>query len=352
MTTLTDLLQSAVADGTAPGAAALVAHGDDIETAAAGELETDAIVRAASITKPITAAAVMVLVDDGTLALDDPISRWLPELASPRVVRTPQSPLDDTVPAARPITVEDLLTFRAGWGFPSDFSIPAASELFQRLPVFGVTETPDEWLVTLAGIPMVAQPGEAWLYNTCSDIQGVLVARASGSAFPEWMAERIFEPLGMTDTGFHVPAGKLGRLPEYHRSEGWPSGELWASPPVFPSGSGGLVTTLDDWHRFGRMLLADGGDVLRPESVRMMMTDQITREQSEAASLFLEGAGWGFGGSVEADGRYGWVGGTGTTAHVHPASATVAVLFTQVQMTGPTPTPLMRAFWDHAFGAA
>ncbi len=350
MTTLAELLESAVADGTAPGATALVAHGDDTEIAAAGELAPDAIVRAASITKPITAAALMTLAEDGTLALEDPIARWLPELAGPRVVRTPQSPLDDTVPAARPITVEDLLTFRAGWGFPSDFSTPAASELFQKLPVFGVTETPDEWLQTLAGIPMVAQPGEAWLYNTCSDIQGVLIARASGRSLPEWLAERIFDPLGMADTGFHVSAAKLVRLPGYHRPEGWPSGELWQTPPVFPSGSGGLVTTLDDWHRFGRMLLADGGDVLRPESVRLMMTNHITPEQSEAAALFLEGAGWGFGGSVEADGRYGWVGGTGTTAHVHPASATVGLLFTQVQMTGPTPTPLMRAFWEYAFG--
>ena len=119
------------------------------------------------------------------MTLDDPIARWLPELASPRVVRTPQSPLDDVVRAARPITVEDVLTFRAGWGFPSDFSLPAVVELFEKLPVFGPRETPDEWLATLAQVPMLRQPGEAWLYNTCSDIQGVLIARVSGQPLPD-----------------------------------------------------------------------------------------------------------------------------------------------------------------------
>src|SRR4051812_34237492 len=125
MTTLQTLLDSAVAAGVAPGATALVARGEDVETAAAGELAPDSIVRAASITKPITAAALMLLVDDGLVSLEDEIARWLPELASPHVVRTPESALDNLVPAARPITVEDVLTSRAGWGFPSDFSLPA-----------------------------------------------------------------------------------------------------------------------------------------------------------------------------------------------------------------------------------
>src|SRR6266545_1129386 len=277
MTSLQHLLETAVESGKAPGAAALVAHGEDVEIAGVGEVEPESIVRIASITKPITAAAVMILVDEGLVLLDDPIARWLPELASPRVVRTPQSAIDDVVPAARPITVEDVLTFRAGWGFPSDFSLPAVGELFQRLPVFGPRETPDEWLATLAQVPMLRQSGEAWLYNTCSDIQGVLIARVSGQPLPAFLAERIFEPLRMTDTSFHVPADKLDRLPAYH-----------------------------------------GPDL---------------------APLFLEGAGWGFGGAVAAYGRYGWVGGTGTTAHVAPSTGTIAILFTQVQMSGPTPTP-------------
>jgi CubicO group peptidase (beta-lactamase class C family) len=350
MTSLQNLLEKAVERGTVPGAAALVAHGEDVEIAGVGEVHPESIVRIASITKPIIAAALMLLVDEGLVSLDDPIARWLPELASPRVVRTPQSAIDDIVPAARPITFEDVLTFRAGWGFPSDFSLPAVVELFQKLPVFGVRETPDEWLATLAQLPMLCQPGEAWLYNTCSDIQGVLIARVSGQSLPEFLAQRIFEPLGMSDTGFHVPAEKLDRLPPYRRPDLAPIEDgLWTEPPIFPSGAGGLVSTLADWHRFGRMLLADGGQLLSPRSVRLMTADHLTQEQRQASTLFLEGAGWGFGGAVAVDGRYGWVGGTGTTAHVAPSTATVGVLLTQVQMTGPTPTQLMREFWQYAF---
>jgi CubicO group peptidase (beta-lactamase class C family) len=166
MTPLRDLLETSVESGTVPGAAALVARGDDVEVAGAGEVERESIVRIASITKPITAAAIMILVDEALVSQDDPIARWLPELASPLVVRTPESAIDDVVPATRPLTVEDVLTFRAGWGFPSDFSLPAVVELFRKLPVFGPRETPDEWLATLAQVPMLRQPGEAWLYNT------------------------------------------------------------------------------------------------------------------------------------------------------------------------------------------
>jgi CubicO group peptidase (beta-lactamase class C family) len=350
---LHDLLERAVESGAVPGAAALVARGDEVEIGSVGEVEADAIVRIASITKPITAGAVMLLVDEGLLSLDDPVARWLPELASPWVVRRPESPIDDVVPAVREITVEDLLTFRAGWGFPSDFSLPAVVELFQKLPVFGPRETPDEWLATLAAVPMLRQPGEAWLYNTCSDIQGVLIARVSGEPLPQFLAERIFEPLGMTDTGFHVPAEKLERLPPYHSPDrALRDDNLWTQPPIFPSGGGGLVSTLADWHRFGRMLLADGGGLLSGESARLMRTDHLTQEQRQASTLFLEGAGWGFGGAVQHDGRYGWVGGTGTAAHIAPATGTIGILLTQMPMTGPTPTPLMREFWQYAFGVA
>jgi CubicO group peptidase (beta-lactamase class C family) len=330
MSTLKGLLEAAVARDEAPGAAALVDRAGTVERASAGDLQTDSIVRIASLTKPITAAALMLLVDDGLVAVDDPIPRWLPELAAPTVVRTPDAPVDDVVPAARPVTVEDLLTFRAGWGFPDDFSLPAVGVLFERLPVFDVRETPEEWLRTLASVPMLRQPGDAWLYNTCSDIQGVLIARIAKRPLAEVLAERIFEPLEMVDTAFQLPG---------------------AEPPVFASGGGGLVSTLADWHRFALMLLADGGGLLSRESVRRMTTDHLTQEQRDASTLFLEGAGWGYGGSVGPGARYGWVGGTGTTAHVDLATGTGGILFTQRHMTGPTPPPLMRAFWDYAFGA-
>jgi CubicO group peptidase (beta-lactamase class C family) len=371
---LQSLVQSFVDVGDAPGVVALVARGEDVELAAAGSLDVegsapmapDTIMRVASITKPITAAAVMLLVDDGRLAVDDPISRWLPELASPVVVRTPSSPVDDVVPAVRPITVEDLLTFRAGWGFPSDFSLPAVQPLFTDLhqgPSSEGVPPPDEWLAVLARIPLLAQPGEAWLYNTCSDVLGLLVERVAGTPFPSFLAERIFEPLGMVDTGFWVPAEKLGRFATSYRPA--PDGSLeladrpdgsWSRAPVFPSGAGGLVSTAPDWYRFGRMLLDGGRPLLSEESVRLMTTDHLTAEQRAASTLFLEGQGWGFGGSVdvapsepwEVPGRYGWVGGTGTAAHVVPSTETVTVMLTQREMSDPTPTATMREFWRHA----
>lgn len=384
MADLQGLIESFVDTGVAPGVVALVARGDDVDVAVAGALDLegsapmarDTIVRIASIGKPITAAAVMTLVDDGTLALDDPIARWLPELASPVVVRTPGAPLDDVVPAARPITVGDLLTSRAGWGFPPDFALPAVQPLFTELrqgPMNAGVPEPQVWLEILARIPLLHQPGQAWLYNTCSDVQGVLVARASGRPLPEFLAERIFEPLGMADTGFVVPAEKHSRFATAYRPAGdgglelvdRPDGE-WASMPAFPSGAGGLASTADDWLAFGRMLLsrgvapaaAGGRRVLSEEAVRLMTTDHLTADQRADSRLFLEGQGWGFGGSVDVaredpwnvPGRYGWVGGTGTAAHVVASTGTVTILLTQREMTGPETTPHLRAFWRHAAG--
>ena len=378
MADLQGLIESFVDTGVAPGVVALVARGDEVEVAVAGALDVegsapmtrDTIVRVASITKPITAAAVMRLVDDGTLALDDPISRWLPELAAPMVVRAPDAPLDDVVPAARPITVGDLLTSRAGWGFPSDFSLPAVQPLFTELrqgPMNAGVPAPDDWLRTLARVPLLHQPGEAWLYNTCSDVQGVLVARASDRPLPEFMAERLFEPLAMADTGFDVPVQKRARFATAYRPTADGALELvdrpdgdWAERPAFPSGAGGLVSTADDWLAFGRMLLAGGvargGRVLSERAVRLMTTDHLSARQRADARRFLEGQGWGFGGSVDVahedpwnlPGRYGWVGGTGTAAHVVPSTGTVMILLTQREMTGPTTPPPLRAFWRHA----
>ncbi|MFE5990953.1 serine hydrolase domain-containing protein [Streptomyces sp. NPDC056453] len=378
MTSLQDIFAPHVRDGSLPGAVALVARGDRVEVEIAGSaalgggspMARDSIFRIASITKPITAAAVMMLVDEGRIALDDPVDRWLPEIAKPVVVRTPDAPVDDVVPAARPITVADLLTFRAGWGFPSDFSLPAVQALF-GLQKNGLSPQlvapPDEWMAHLARIPLLNQPGEAWLYNTCSDIQGVLISRVSGSALPDFLAERVFEPLGMTDTGFEVPAGKLDRFTTSYRprKEGGlqpadaPDGQ-WSSLPAFPSGAGGLVSTADDWYAFARMLLAEGvaggRRLLSSDAVRQMTTDQLTAAQREASGLFTEGQGWGFGGSVDVApvdpwnvmGRYGWVGGTGTAAHLVPSTGAVGILLTQVEMTGPTPPALMRDFWRYA----
>jgi CubicO group peptidase (beta-lactamase class C family) len=380
MTNMHEVLQTHVSNGSAPGAVGLVARDARVEVQVVGSVDVDgtspmargSIFRIASITKPITAAAVMMLVEDGRIALDDPVEPWLPELASPTVVRTPASPVDDVVPADRPITVVDLLTSRAGYGFPSDFSLPAIGPLLelQQGPLPQLFTTPERWMAALSRIPLLHQPGDAWLYNTCSDIQGVLISRVSGRPFPEFLAERLFEPLGMADTGFEVPAGKLDRFTSYYQTkqEGGlelvdaPDGQ-WSNPPKFPSGAGGLVSTVDDWHAFARMLLADGTvdghRLLSPASVRQMTTDQLTQSQRDASQLFLEGQGWGFGGSVDVSaidpwnvpGRYGWVGGTGTAAHITASTGAVSILLSQVAMTGPTPPAVMRDFWRSAANA-
>lgn len=381
---LGDVLLPYVADGTLPGAVGLVARGDDVEFAAVGSaaaggrtpMARDSIFRIASITKPIAAAAVMVLVDDGRLDPVDSVRRWLPELAAPSVVRTPESPLDDVVPAARPITVEDLLSSRTGYGFAPDFDLPAVRPLFAEGVQSDGREpqrflATDEWLQTLAGIPMLHQPGEAWLYNTSSDLQGVLIERVSGQSLPDFMAERIFDRLGMRDTGFVVPAAKRDRFTSYYRADGSGGLELadgpdgqWSSLPPFPSGAGGLASTVDDWLAFGRMLLAegataDGRRLLSAQSVRLMTSDHLTGGQRAASRLFLEGQGWGYGGSVDVEaldpwnvpGRYGWVGGTGTSAHVVPATGSVHILLTQLAATGPAPAQQLRDFWRYAAGA-
>lgn len=378
-TVLSEALQPHVDSGALPGVVGLVASGEDERVVALGHrafdgpaMTRDSIFRIASITKPITAAATMMLVERGKLGLDDPVARLLPELAQPRVLRTLGGPVEDTVPARRPITTRHLLAFSAGHGFPSDFTAPVVQLLFSRLgqgpPNPQGPPAPDAWMRLLAEIPLLHQPGEGWTYNTGSDILGVLIARASGQSLPEFLSENVFLPLGMHDTGFFVPDADLPRFTTYYRPDprtgdlavvDEPSGQ-WAAAPAFPSAAGGLVSTVDDWLAFGRMLLAGGTHgrtrLLSEASVRMMTTNYLDAAVREASRIFLDGQGWGFGGSVDVAaidswnvlGRYGWVGGTGTAAHVIPSEGTVTILMTQVEMSGPTPPQVMRDFWTAA----
>ncbi|MGW1186364.1 serine hydrolase domain-containing protein [Streptomyces sp. NPDC002559] len=397
MSDLRDVLEKHTGPGAAPGAVALVARGDraaevvavgTADVAGGTPMDRDSIFRIASMTKPIVAAAAMMLVDDGRMALDDPVGRWLPEWAAPKVLRTPASPVDDVVPAVRAVTVEDLLTFRAGIGFPDDFSLPGVAPLFDELkqgpPEPQSVPGPDEWMAVLSRIPLLHQPGEGWLYNTCSDILGVLIARVSDRSLPDFLAERLFEPLGMADTGFAVPADRIDRFTGCYRAdpEGGglqlfdaPDGQ-WSRLPAFPSGAGGLVSTAGDWYAFARILIADGivegrtdGDaggsagrgaggrrLLSADSVRRMTTDHLTRAQRDGGRLFLGGQGWGYGGSVDiaaveswnVPGRYGWVGGTGTAGYLVPATGAVTVLLTQLAVTGPAAGSFMQDFWRYA----
>ena len=173
----------------------------------------DSIFRIASITKPITAAAVMMLVEDGRIALDDPVGQWLPELASPHGRPTPAQPGRRRGPGHQADHRGRSAHLPRRVRLPVRLLLPAVRLLFSELkqgpPQPQLVAAPDEWMAALSRIPLLYQPGEAWLYDTCSDILGVLIARVSGRPLPEFLAERLFGPLGMADTGFEVPAAKL-----------------------------------------------------------------------------------------------------------------------------------------------
>jgi CubicO group peptidase (beta-lactamase class C family) len=323
-------------------------------------------VRGASITKPLMAALAMMLVEDGTLRLDDPVDDLLPELASPRVLRTPTSELDDTVAAERPITLRHLLTSTSGHGFATVESpvVPLLMErLLQASMELDQVPAPDEWMRRLSAIPLIHHPGDGWTYNASYDVLGVLLARAAGQDLATLMAERLLDPLGMVDSGFHVPAGKRDRFTTLHGSDLSVSDEpdgSFAEPPAFASGAGGIVTTVDDLLAFGRMLLGPTSRLLSESSIELITTDHTTPQQREMGGFFLDGQGWGFGGGVDTSllslwnvvGRYGWVGGTGTSAYVIPAHGSVNVLLTQVELGSPASTEVMEAFWTYAAGVS
>lgn len=360
------LLSRHVEAGTVPGVIAAVARGGYTSVEVLGTsgpggrpLCRDTIVRIASMTKPIVAAAAMTLVEDGVLELDEPVHRLLPELADRRVLRHEAAEPDDTVPARRAITVEDLLCFRLGIGvlpvFPATHPIQhayAAARLGgDGPPGSHPVPAPDEWMRRLGELPLIAQPGERWLYHTGADVLGVLLARASGRRLGDLLEERIFGPLGMRDTAFHVPADNLDRfVPQLVPAAGGgfdvfdPVDGAWSAPPAFESGGGGLVSTVDDLLAFAGMLRAGGGQVLSPCSVSEMTTDRLTAAQRADAAFFLQGAGWGLGLSVDAHGRYGWDGGLGTGWRSDPARDVTSVLLTQVAWAGPAGPQLLHEF--------
>ncbi|MEU4233661.1 serine hydrolase domain-containing protein [Nonomuraea sp. NPDC026600] len=381
-----DVLGGHVVSGAVPGLVALVGRGGDTHVEAMGTLHVggtepmrrDTIFRMASVTKPVTAAGVMILVEECRLGLDEPVDEWLPELADRRVLARIDAPLEDTVPAARPITVRDLLTFTFGFGAvlapPETYPIQTAIRelgLDTTAPGFG----PEEWIRRLGTLPLMHQPGALWQYHTGSDVLGVLVGRVSGQSLEEFLRERLFGPLGMKDTGFHVPADRIHRLPTSyaHNPE---NGELvvwdeaatgkYSTPPVFQAGGDGLVSTVDDYHAFYRMLLNKGtlgGErVLSRASVELMTMDHLTPEQKVEKDAFGDHfgrhGGYGFGTAVRTHrrdlaslGQFGWDGGLGTTAYADPAEGLTGILLTQTAMDSAHTPRLHRDFWTTAYQA-
>ncbi|HET7244220.1 MAG TPA: serine hydrolase domain-containing protein [Streptosporangiaceae bacterium] len=349
-----------VGDDKVPGLVALVARGDQVHVEALGRLAVDgppvardSIFRIASTTKPITAAVTLAVAAEGLIGLDEPVDRLLPELAGRKVLRRMDGALDDTVPAARAITVRDLLTFTFGFGMVGEmFASPepwpvvaAAGEL--RLSTIGppdppVPPDPDTWIAALGSLPLLAQPGERWMYNTGAQVLGVLVARAAGQPFGEVLKTRIFGPLGMRDTGFwtadtHRLATAYQPSPDGLVVLDEPDGK-WSRPPRFGDGAAGLVSTAGDLLAFARMLLRGGAPVLPADAVRAMTTDQLTPAQKAGGGLlpgFFQGRSWGFCQAVYDSGAFGWDGGLGSSWLVDPSQDLIVIVLTQRMFESP-----------------
>ena len=387
---LHEVMTGYVERGEVPGLVTMIArrgegHVDAVGAMADGSEEPmrrDTIFRISSMTKPITAVAAMICVEDCLLRLDEPVDRLLPELGNRRVLRRPEADLDDTVPAHRPITVRDLLTFTMGLGIVAaePGTVPLADaldqlELGQGMPSPAMPPAPDEWIRRLGSLPLLYQPGERWLYNTGADVLGVMIERAVGQPFETFLAQRVFEPLGMKDTGFDVPWDKIGRLPTEYvidprtgRAAVYddPHDGQWSRLPSFPSGGGGLVSTADDYLAFADMLrekgVSRGVRILSRPSVEFMTSDQLTPEQKAASGLvpgYFRVHGWGFGMSVVTErtevaksvGTYGWDGGLGTSWYNDPAEELTMILMTQQAWESPIPPRLFQDFWTGTYAA-
>jgi CubicO group peptidase (beta-lactamase class C family) len=375
-----------VEQGDVPGLIALVDRGGETHVDVIGNqsdggrpLERDAIFRITSLSKPIGAALAMILVEECLLRLDDPVDRLLPELADRQVMISPDGPLDETVPANRPITLRDLLTFTLGLGL--DITPRGFGPITQAMNDAGLNQgppapqnapAPDEWLRRLGALPLAHQPGERWMYNTGADLLGPLISRAAGQPLETVLKERLLDPLGMHDTAFAVPAEKLDRFTTSYGTE-WQTGTRtvydeaiggqWATPPAFPSLAGGLTATIDDYLAFARMLrnggVHAGKQILSRASIELMTTDQLTPAQRARGGFGPDDfatRGWGFclGVVTRRDdysggvGTYGWDGGFGTSWRTDPVEETTTLLFTNRAWSSPTPPAYCRDFWTAA----
>lgn len=324
------------------------------DIAAGLPMERDTLFRIASMTKPATSLAALMLVEEGRLKLDDPITRWLPEFKDMKVLKAADGPLELTEPARRDITVEDLLTHRAGlaYGFTSIGPIAHAHE--EKLgPALANPLTPDEWLQRLGDLPLSYQPGERFHYSHATDVLGFLVARIEGKPIGQVLKERIFDPLGMHDTAFWTPHEKRGRMAKLYqaRPEGGLKDVSWAdpeTPAAFEGGGGGLVSTADDYLKFARMMLGrgevDGVRLAKPETIDLMTTNRLTDEQRAHPFFgmpFWLSQGFGLGTSMITDaekhqwmgaggeGAFGWPGAFGTWWQADPKNDMILILLIQ-----------------------
>ena len=285
----------------------------DIETNV--PMRFDTLFRIASMTKPITSVAAMMLLEEGKIALEDPISRWIPELANPTVLRDAAGPLHEIVPVRRAITIEDLLTHRSGiaYGFFSEGPLKQTYEAALGDPAMSQL-TPDEWLAALGTLPLAYQPGERFHYGHSTEVLGFLLGRVEGKPLRQILQQRIFAPLDMPDTDFWLPREKRSRLASLYRYDERSARlakvdvDMYDEPPAYTPGGGGLISSAADYHRFARMLLnegvLDGVRLLRPETVRLMQTNRLTDAQRQipfAGMPLWQKNGFGLGLSIAED---------------------------------------------------
>jgi CubicO group peptidase (beta-lactamase class C family) len=333
-------------------------------------MEQDTLFRIYSMSKPITSVATLMLYEEGKLRLTDPISRWIPELSKPMLLRDPVGPVDRVQPSPREITVRDLLTHCSGLAYPFTAAPPLA-KAYQDAGINGTTLgfTPDEWAARLGKLPLAFSPGTRWNYSVSTDVLGLLVERVSGMPFADFLRARIFEPLEMPDTAFFVPAEKLARFATNYQPDASgklavfdaPATSTYRTPPAFPSGGGGLVSTAADYGKFAA-LLRNGGELggtrlLSRKSVELMTSRHLS--ESEHAGFGLGGqpvfTGFSFGlgvmvsesvaesTSLGSVGRHGWAGAAGTWYWVDPKEEIVAVMLIQRMPSG-QPIPISRDF--------
>jgi CubicO group peptidase (beta-lactamase class C family) len=330
-------------------------------------MQRDTIFRIASMTKPITSVAALMLFEEGRFALDDPITHWVPEFSQMRVLRSPTSPLDQTVPADRPITFDDLLTHRSGLTYGGFNNGPIGEAYDQALGSDLDSElSSDEWIAKLAALPLIAQPGAEFNYGQSTDLLGFVIARIAGVPLDVLLKRRIFDPLGMKDTGFIVrPENRHRRAMMYGfddlerltpRPQGLVksgnAGKLVTERPdtmTYVSGGQGLWSTVDDYLAFARLFVGDGSvdnvRLLRPETLAMMTSNRLTDSQRATATLLgmpvFNAHGFGLGVAVVLDpekasplrcrggiGTVGWPGAYGTWWQADPTNGSVMIFMT------------------------
>jgi len=351
-------MQAYVDDGRLAGVMTMVArrgqvvHWDAVglrDLDAADPLEPDDIFRIFSMTKPITTTAVMILVDEGAVALDDPLSKYVPEFATVEVLTAN----GERVPANTPITIQHLLTHTSGltYGFFGDSPV---DRLYRESGVMAAEHGLERFAADVASLPLLAHPGEVWNYSVSTDILGRVVEVASGQSFDTFLETRILGPLGMTDTAFQVAADTLDRFSGSHatvegalRMTDSPVDGQYTRPPTWLSGGGGLTSTASDYIRFAQMLLGegalDGVRILTPDTVRGMRTNHLPDRlvPIELAGYLSPGYGFGRGFAVLVDetaspepdntGVHRWAGAANTFFWIDPAAELIGMVWMQYQ---------------------